>query len=444
MHDKIDVTEFFINDYVNFSSYDNLRKIASMIDGQKNASRKILYTILEKNIKSKIKVSQLGSKVSEFTEYLHGSLDGVIVNLAQDYTGTNNIPLLQKKGNFGTRFNQEASASRYIYSYGTDDFFNLFNKEDTFILKQQFFEGTKIEPRYYVPTLPILLINGSEGVSSGFAQKILPRNTNDIKKYIISKLNGRTSRIKLTPYYNNFNGSIDNGNTVKQWEIKGVVKRISKNKVRISEVPIGYDLKSYIKVLDILEDKNIIQSYKDKSENDKFLFEVTIPSKILKTWDDATILSNLKLIKKVTENYTIVDENNKIRVFENITEIIDRYYSIKLYYMKKRKVFLIKDLIKDIKLLKSKIIFIKLVVSKKLKIMNRKTEEIINDLKKIKKIEPVDGSYDFLLKMSISAITIEKQTKMMQDILKYKDELDKLKNISIQQMWLNDIKELKN
>ena len=104
------LTDFFETDFVNYASYDNLRKIASYIDGQKNASRKILYTVLEKNIKDKLKVSQLGAKVSEFAEYLHGSLDGVVVNLAQDFPGTNNIPLLQKKGNFGTRFAPEASA----------------------------------------------------------------------------------------------------------------------------------------------------------------------------------------------------------------------------------------------------------------------------------------------------------------------------------------------
>jgi DNA gyrase/topoisomerase IV subunit A len=76
------ITEFFKSDYVDQASYDNLRKIASLVDGQKNAARKIIYTILQKNIKEKIKVSQLGSKVAEFAEYLHGNMDGVIVNLA--------------------------------------------------------------------------------------------------------------------------------------------------------------------------------------------------------------------------------------------------------------------------------------------------------------------------------------------------------------------------
>ena len=173
---KIKITDFFQNDYVDQASYDNLRKVASLVDGQKNAARKILYTILEKNIKDEIKVSQLGSKVAEFAEYLHGSMDGVTINLAQNFPGTNNIPLLAREGNFGTRFSQSASAPRYIFTHGTKEFFELFKKEDNQVLIKQYFEGQQIEPMFYVPNLPILLINGSEGVSSGFAQKILPRN----------------------------------------------------------------------------------------------------------------------------------------------------------------------------------------------------------------------------------------------------------------------------
>ena len=91
---------------------------------------------------------------------------------------------MQKSGNFGTRSVQEASAPRYIFANGSKEFFELFKYEDDNILESQKFEGNKIEPKFYVPTLPMILINGSEGVSSGFAQKILPRNPENIKKYL--------------------------------------------------------------------------------------------------------------------------------------------------------------------------------------------------------------------------------------------------------------------
>ena len=183
------VTEFFNREYCNWASYDNLRKIASFVDGQKNAARKVLWYTLQKNQKNEIKVSQLDSKVAESEEYLHGSMAGVVVNLAKDYPGSNNINLMYPEGNFGTRLIPEASAPRYIYTYGTKAFFEMFNKQDDAILNSQSFEGKDIEPVFMLPKLPVLLINGSEGVTSGYAQKILPRNPKDIQKYISYYLN---------------------------------------------------------------------------------------------------------------------------------------------------------------------------------------------------------------------------------------------------------------
>jgi DNA topoisomerase-2 len=433
------ISEFFNKDYVDQASYDNLRKIASLVDGQKNASRKILYTILEKNVKEKIKVSQLGSKVAEFAEYLHGNLDGVIVNLGQDFPGTNNIPLLQKKGNFGTRFSQEASASRYIYTYGTDQFFELFKKDDTAILKHQFFEGQQIEPMFYVPTLPILLVNGSEGVSSGFAQKILPRNPTDIKKYIVGKLAGKDPKASLVPFYEGFHGTVEQGENDSQWLIKGIAKVTGINKVEITEVPIGYDLKSYISVLDDLEDKKIIQSYRDKSEDDNFTFEVTIPSKSLKEWDHDELLNRLKLVKKVTENYTVIDENNKIVVYESAKEILDHYIGVKLTSLEARKEHLKGRLEDEIRYDYSKYLFIKMIVEGALIISKRKNVDIVTDLDKVKDILSKDDSYDYLLNMNIMSLTEERMTKLESDIKQKKTDLDVLIKKSIQQLWSEEI-----
>ena len=433
------ISEFFNNDYVDQASYDNLRKIASLIDGQKNASRKVLYTLLEKNIKEKVKVSQLGSKVAEFAEYLHGNLDGVIVNLGQDFPGTNNIPLVQKKGNFGTRFSQEASASRYIYAYGTDKFFELFKKDDTPILKHQFFEGQQIEPMFYVPSLPILLVNGSEGVSSGFAQKILPRNPEDIKKYIKDKIQGKNSKVTLIPFYNGFKGTIEQGENSTQWLIKGVMKVTGINKVEISEVPIGYDLKSYIDVLDKLEDDKVIQGYRDKSENDNFSFEVTVPSKFLKEWPQEELMNKLKLIKKVSENYTCIDENNKIVVCESIQEIIDHYIEVKLKSLESRKEHLKAKLEDEIRYDYSKYLFIKMIVENSLIVAKRKKDDIIKDLDKVQDILTKDDSYDYLLNMNILSLTEERMTKLESDIKTKKADLDVLIKKSIQQLWTEEI-----
>jgi len=437
------VSSFYENEYVDYAAYDNLRKFASVVDGQKNASRKILYTVLEKNIKDEIKVSQLSSKMAEFADYLHGDASGVIVTLAKNYAGTNNVPLLDREGSFGTRFENDASAPRYIFTNGSKEFFELFNKEDNDILVQQTFEGAKIEPMFYVPNLPILLLNGSTGaISSGFKQDILSRNPKKVKQYIKDYLNGNlrpNSKNSLEPYFEGFNGTIKSGEKFKQWHIDGVVKKIGVNKVEISEVPINYDLQKYLNVLDKLEDDNKIQGYRDLSENDIFKFEVTIPSKVLKEKSEDELIIYLKLRKTIMEIYTVIDENNKIKVFGDVKEIIDHYIKIKLEYMQKRKDNNIITLEEKIKFDYSKYIFIKMIVEDKIKISKRKKSEIESDLEKVSEIYTKDENYDYLLNMSIQSLTEERMKKLYEDVQTHKENLDTLIATSIEQLWLKDL-----
>ena len=441
MTDYIKLSEFYNSDFVNYSSYDNLRKI-SQIDGLKNASRKIIYTLLEKNVKNFVKVSQLGAMICQFSDYLHGNLDNVVVTLGQNYAGTNNVPLIEKKGNFGTRFSNDASAARYIFAKGSDELFKLFKKEDTAILVNQYFEGYKIEPQFYVPTLPVLLLNGSEGISSGFAQKILPRDPKKIKKYITDKLAGKNPRGDFIPYFNGFNGTVERGETPSQWLIKGSIQKTAKNKVLITEVPIGYDLKTYLKVLDSLEDDKKIVSYKDLSDDDVFKFEVTFLTKDLEALSENEILDRLKLIKKVSENYTVLDENNKIIEFGSAKEICDYYINFKLSYVQKRKEYLIEKCNSDLSILKSKIAFIKGVTQNEIIISKKKKDEIVKQLEKITEIIKVNDSFDYLLKLPLYSLTAEKILELEKQLKETKDSLKILKETSAANLWTKDIEEL--
>ena len=432
--------ENFLNTRLsNYSSYDNLRKIASYIDGLKNASRKVLYTIHEKKIKDTEKVSRLASKCSEYSDYLHGDgLWKVIVTLGQDFAGSNNIPLIQKFGAFGCRSNNEPGAPRYIHASGSKAFFEIFKYEDDPVLISQTFEGTKIEPRFYVPTIPIILVNGSEGVSSGFAQKILPRNPKSIIKYIQNILQGKSVRKDwLMPFCNGFNGEIEALEPLK-YNIKGVIS-ITKNIIEILEVPFTYDLSGYLKVLDTLEESKVIQSYEDLSDGDNVLkFKV----KVNKDFDFKNALKILKLEKPITENYTTIDENNKIKVFNDCSEIINSFIKVKLQYTQKRKDYLIRELQELISVLNSKVIFISKVVSKKLKVSNVPKSEIVLNLEKIKDIVKVQDSYDYLLKMPIYTLTLEKIQELNTLLSEKTNELKTLESKSPQQIWLEDLNEI--
>ena len=439
---KITLTEFFETDYVDYSSYSNLRMISSVIDGQKNSSRKVLHTVLDYNIKTPQKVTLISSRASEYCEYLHGTLDGVIVTLAQNYPGANNVPLLVREGNFGTRFDNEASAARYIFTHGSDEFFQLFNKDDSAVLKHQTFEGTKIEPMFFVPTLPVLLLNGSSGVSTGFAQQILPRNPKDIQKYLeVTLSKGR--KPKLIPWYKGFEGTIVQGANSKQWEIRGTIERLSINRFKITEIPVGIGLVDYIKVLDKLEDDKIIQSYKDLSEDNKFLFEVKMASKDLASLDDDQLLTTMKLIKRVSENFTCMSEDNKIIVFDSTEELIQHYIKVKMEYLDLRKTHKLKELKDDISIEESRYAFINAIVQDELIINKRKKSEIEDDLVNIHGVVEQSNSYDYLLNMSIHSLTKERLDRLSKIIKDKNKEYEVLSKTDISDIWLNEIKSLK-
>ena len=433
------ISSFYNNELVDYASYSTLRMIASAIDGLKNSHRKVISTIIDKP--GERKVSQYAALISQEKEYLHGevSLQGVLVNLAIDYTGSNNMNLLEPIGNFGTRFTPEPSAPRYIYTNKSKYFDYLFKKEDNPILIKQYFEGEEIEPKFYLPTLPLLLINGSEGMATGFAQKILPRDPEEIKKYIADYLKGSNKKYELKPYFRGFKGFIRNGDSKNQWEIIGKIERVSSTRIKITEVPVGYSLKGYLKVLDKLEEDNFISGYQDQSEDDNFLFIINFKRGVLDKLNDEKLLDKLKLIKKITENYTAIDENNRIRVFDSVKEILDYYIEVKLKYLQKRKDYIINDLSEQIKSDVSRYVFIQAIVEDRLIINKRKKEDIIKDLEGYDKIIKIDGSYDYLLNMNILSLTKERLEKLLNDIKDKKKRLDEVNKKSLGDIWLEDI-----
>lgn len=440
----LNISDFFQKDFVDYGSYDNTRKIASYIDGFKNAGRKAIFTILNKSTNNEVKVGVFVSDITKETIYLHGptSLEGVVVNLARDFVGSNNINLLMPEGSFGTRLVQKASAARYISTKRSKISDQIFIKDDTAVLDKQTFEGEPIEPMFMVPIIPLILVNGSKGISSGFAQNIIARKPKDLKRYILAKLKESKNKVNINPYYEGFTGDIVRGKTPNSWEIIGRVSQVKK-KVIIEEVPIGYDLKSYKKVLDKLEEKNIIKSYKDLSDsiNDTFKFECILPS--VKEIDESDLIDIFKLKTKVTENFTCMNEVNQIVEFENENELFDSYIDIRLEYYEKRRLHLIGKITKDINEMMSKYEFIKRIINEDI-VINKKTKKNIEEqIVNYPKIIKVDGSFDYLLNMKLHTLTIDRIKIISEQIKSKIAELKILKNTDSKDMWIEELTALK-
>lgn len=436
------ITEFFKTSFIDYSSYDNYRKIASYIDGLKPSARKTICTVIQNKICKPMKVSNMMSKISEQQNYIHGeqSLFGVIVGLAQDFPGSNNLPLLKREGAFGTRAIQVAAASRYIFTCAEDYLKDIFCNDDSKILIDQEFEGDMIEPKFYVPVIPLILVNGSEGVSVGFAQKILSRNPKDIVHYIKLKLTGhKMQNASILPWFNGFNGVIVKTDS-RSFEIRGKFERIRSNMIKITELPIGYDLRKYLDELDLLEEKGLIASYSDKSSDSLFEFHVKLGPD-LASLDDEQLLDKLKLIRRIVENYTCTDENNKIIEFSEIFEIIDKYMDIRLDYYRKRKEYLSASLKNELRILVSRYVFITYVLDGKIIINNRSVENINSQLEKIKEISKIDEKYDYLLAMRIASMTKEKLAELKENIVKTKNYVRELETKTVEEIWISELNE---
>ena len=417
------------------------------VDGLKPSSRKCLYTVMKNNVSSPKKVSILKSDVAAQTQYLHGdqSLEGVVVTLAQNFPGTNNIPLLKREGSFGTRLVPAAAAGRYIFTCKEDYLDKIFKKDDEAVLIQQTFEGETIEPKFYVPVIPMLVVNGSIGLTTGFTQKILPRNPKDLIKYIEAKISKKPLP-KLTPWFKGFEGDIKESAEKGEgtWLIFGKIKKISSNELEISEIPINYTLETYTEVLDKLEEEKQIKDYKDLSDDGKFKFIV----RLFRTGQgisasDTDLLNKFKLVTSVTENYTSFDENNKINEFSTIYELIDYYYNIRLKFYKLRKDWLIDDLTKKIIENVSKFTFVSKVISNELVIAKKSDEDIAKQMMKFDKIIQLNGSYDYLLSMPMKMMTKTYLEKMKQLLLELKTKLDAVKKTSPEELWQKDLDEFK-
>lgn len=437
------ISDFYKDEYSGYASYDAYRSIAHVVDGLKPTARKVLFTIIEKNIKDSQKVSNFASKVSEFSQYLHGpsSMESVIVGMAKDYCGSNNLNLLEPEGTFGNRLIQDAAAARYIFTKKSKNFDKVFHKDDFNLVENQEFEGDKIEPKFYVPILPMLLVNGSAGIGTGFSQNILPRNPEKIQAVIEELLNKNKTSVKaIPPYFKDFTGKINLINEEKRtWEILGKVKIDGVATITIIELPVGYDLKGYQKVLDTLEDKGIIVSYKDYSEDGKFKFEVKVKKGFIVKNKPRKILEKLKLIKQITENFTVIDEENKIQEFSNEIEILEYFFMIRTEYYEKRKSHLINSLKINLETLYNKFKFIKAILDGHLKINNVPKKEIEKNLIKMK-IEQKSNSFDYLLNLPLHSLTKETVNKLEKEIKKKISEVKKITKKSIKSFYLEDLK----
>lgn len=448
MNKEIVVSDFFKQDIPSYACYDNVRKLASSVDGMKNSMRKLVYTLIKKYPNEFIKTETLANITAAFTNYLHGSqnLCGVLDTMSQSFVGANNYPFTTgNSGGFGTRINPTCAAARYTRVSLSKTMKTLIDSRDEAIIGQQYFEGDYIEPKFFMPTFPLIFLNGSLGaISSGFAQNIYPRNPSEIAEYIKKKLNGvENPRLPLLPWFRGFKGTVRYNDELQTNEVVGCVEQVNMTNYKVTELPIGMEYQKYCEVLDKLIDNGTIVDYEDKCDpkTDNILFEIKTTRAFTKKYDDLeSLLRVFKLIKTLPENLNCIDETGRVHEYTSVREIIDSFIKLRLSFYDKRKTHLLKTLRSELEVLVSKYLFCKGVIEKTIVVSNKRKEEIVKQLEPIEKIIKVDGTYDYLLRMPIHSLSKDKMEELHEQIKQKKDEFVKIKGTEIKEMWTDDLK----
>ena len=446
---KRNITDFYEKDVPAFASYDNLRKING-IDGLKLSQRKIIWTAFKRCRTDWLKTDTMCAQTQIDTNYIHGAanLEVVIDNMAANYIGSNNYALLTgNSGGFGCRISPRPSAGRYTRIKLSEISKKLFLSIDNEIIEKQFFEGQYIEPKFLIPIFPILFLNGSSGMSTGFSNQIYPRNPVEVIEYIKKRLSGTMNpRMELLPWFRGHTGKVEHNKDVERNESFGVYVKNNMNSYTITELPIGMEYQKYIETLDKLVENGTIQDYDDKCDpkTDKILFEIKTTREFTRKHDsERSVYEALKLVKSLPETLCCIDENNRVKEFSSVKEILDAFIDIRLKYYKTRKEYILKTLKADIEKLLSKYLFVEGIVKKTIIVSNRKKTDVEMQLNKIDRIIRIDGSYDYLLALPIHQLTSEKLNELKKQIQDKKDMFKATKETAVETMWTNDLHEFK-
>ena len=455
---QVDYDSFFHKEMVHFSVYDCERSIPNMVDGLKTSLRKILYCAFKRRLTHEIKVAQFSGYVSENSAYHHGeaSLNGAIVNMAQTFVGSNNLNLLVPNGQFGTRLKggEDSASERYIFTLLNPMTRYIFPEADDIVLDYMDDDGQLVEPTYYVPIIPFCLMNGITGIGTGFSCSIPSYNPIDVISYLQQKLENLTPDVNLIPYYEGFKGTVTPIESNQKYLIKGVYEVLDKDKILITELPIGTWTMNYLTFLEELIDGDkkkktgsIVKDFTNMSTEMHVHITVHFEKGKLNELQgsfDANGISGLEKILKLTTtvsttNMNMFNENKQLHKYSNVEEIIDAYYDVRMTMYGKRKAAQVKIMKERVKELSNRARFILEVVTNTIDLRKFKNDEEVDRALELKQYDKHNDKYDYLTHMPMNNMTqsrVEKNQNEKEQVIR---ELDVLERMQLSTMWKEEL-----
>lgn len=443
MNDKtISASQFMDEKLRLYSAHSNIRGIPYVGDGFKQAHRKAVWGMLRRGENADFDtVERIAAASASTTDYHHGvgSLEQTIIGLAQDFAGSNNIPLFARKGQFGSRLNRQAAASRYIKTKLSPSFRQLFRKEDDLIFDHIISNGLTVEPKYFTPILPLVLVNGAEGMGTGHSTFIMSYSPESLKQAILKLLAGKALKPnELIPSWNGFKGSVTRDAESGQIVIEGAyeLKKGRTPTLIIHELPIGVQADNYRAHLTKLEDKEVIIDFDDLSDKNGFEFVVRLPRDF--NMSDEEIKKTFKLVSRESENLTVWNGDGVLTRFETVEGLLEHWVEWRVARYEDRRLAMIKKTEEDIVWASLKIRFIKFYLANYKFFRDTPNKELVARL-----VEEGFDRHDELLSMPMRNLTHDKIKELEKDVDDFKQALSALESDTADGMFTRELKSLK-
>jgi len=460
-------TDFIHNEMLHFSKYDCDRSIPNVLDGLKPSLRKVLYSAFKRNLTTEIKVAQLAGYVSEHSAYHHGelSLTGTIINMSQNYVGSNNINLLFPAGQFGTRCGggKDAASPRYIFTRLETITRFIFVESDLPLLEYLEDDGDKIEPKYYVPIIPFLLVNGAAGIGTGFSTDIPCYNPLKIigflKEYLAAETDKDNTEFlapqelnEWIPYYHGFRGNVVPMGA-HNFTYKGMYHKTNiADTICVTELPIGVWTNNFKTQLEEKEKDGIIKTFTSLSTDTTIHFTITFPHGDLERLINTPVIGKADCNKlehllglyttNATTNMSAFDKNQQLQYY-SVATIFEEFIPVRKDMYVKRKANLIKEARERLVELYNRSKFIREIYDD-LVDLRKKTPSQVTSMLELRKYDKIDGKYKYLTQMQMDSVTEERSALIFNKYTQEKEVLDVLEKTTPNQMWMNDLNNLEN
>ena len=466
---SLSYSDFVEKELVLFAKYDVERAVPSMVDGLKPGQRKVLFGCFKKKLNGEIKVAQLSGYVAEQSAYHHGevSLQGTIIGMAQNFVGSNNINMLEPRGQFGSRLQggKDHAASRYIFTCLSKVTRCIFPEEDDAVLEHLFEEGHQIEPRYYCPIIPMVLVNGADGIGTGWSSNVPNYNPRDLIANLRLVLRG-AEPVAMVPWYRGFKGNVKaiEGSPGK-FEAMGVAQQKGRVRLEITELPVKrwtQDYKDWL--LEQLpksgERRSLIEEIREYHSENSVRFVLSMTPDKLSEAERKGFEKSFHLRSSIsTSNMWLFDASGKIQKYETPEDILRAFVPVRYQIYEQRKAFLVAKLERELAVIFNKLSFVEHVLADRLDVEKKKMLDLCRKMRKLglKHMCTIKGEgsvkhdseeeagtegFKYLLSMKMWSLTENKVQELRLQHETKQRALEELKGTTIETLWERDLKRL--